>query len=283
MNEHIDFLESRPLVGFQMDGSHLYSVLRKIIQELQQQAQNQDQLHQRLAGVEDDLRDVGARQKSLERALANMDPEALRRVQQQVDDLDRALDHVGRGVQDLGRELGALQQQQDQMQGDVEGLANDVGRKQKELERDQAQLADQTRELMRDLDQNDGGKWKKLRDMLDDLSERTDKNFRSVEESARAVDAELAQHRSDIDAVQGDVVSLDDRMRQGLSGIAKDVDTKCQMILDMLRDHEKSSMEIEEHMAAAGEALVRRQANKSQRIASSNRGYDQNGTRRNDW
>ncbi|ORC92459.1 uncharacterized protein TM35_000032120 [Trypanosoma theileri] len=310
-NDIMEFLESRPLVGFQMDGSHLHNVLRNIIQEMQRQAQSQDQLHQRLADIEDDLRDVGMRQKGLERALASVDPDALRRLQQQLDELDRALDHVardakearllgdeaaaaaaaaGRGVEDVGRELAAAQQQQDQLQQDMDDLAREVERKQKdlgtavkELEQEQAQLAEQTQELMRDVDRNDGEKWKKLRDMLDELCERTDRNFRSVEESARAVDAELAHHRSDIDTVQGDVGSLDDKMRQGLSGIAKDVDAKYQMILDLLRNHEKSSLEIEQHLVAAGEALARRQNNKSQRISSGNRGYDQNGSRHNDW
>ncbi|RNF13439.1 uncharacterized protein Tco025E_06257 [Trypanosoma conorhini] len=305
MDEAMELLESRPLVGFQMDGSHLHGVLKRVIQEQQQQAQFQHQMNLRLSDLEDEVHGLSMRQKELEKSLGNAGPDTLRKLRQQFEYLDeglanvardvnearglgekaaRAAEDAGRGVQSMGRELGALQSRQDQLHQDLEDLAqesrqlgdavNAVGREQSE----------QAQQILREVEQmNSRGSLQKLRDALDEFCERTDKNFRSVEDSARAVDAELTRHRADINGLQADFGSLDDQLREHLTNITKDVDARCQMILDTLREQERSSLEIEEHMVAAGQALSRRKALKETHGGSGARTHDAFGTRRNGW
>ncbi|ESL06213.1 hypothetical protein TRSC58_06115 [Trypanosoma rangeli SC58] len=303
MDDAMELLESRPLVGFQMDGSHLHGVLKRVIQEQQQQAQFQRQMGLRLSDLEEDLRSMNTRQKELEKALGSASPDTLRKIRQDLEYLDeglgnlardvkearslgeraaRAAEDAGRGVQSMGRDLGALRGRQDQFQQDLDELAQENRRLGDAVNAVEREQSEQAQNLIHDLEQiNSRENVQKLRDMLDELCERTDKNFRSVEESARAVDAELIRHRSDINGLQADVGFLDDQVRQHLSNITKDVDARCQMILDTLREQERSSLEIEEHMVAAGQALARRKALKEPHGASGARAYDSSGTRRN--
>ncbi|RNF06814.1 hypothetical protein TraAM80_03647 [Trypanosoma rangeli] len=305
MDDAIELLESRPLVGFQMDGSHLHSILKKVIQEQQQQAQFQRQMGLRLSDLEEELRSMNMRQKELEKALGSANPDTLRKMRQELEYLDeglgnlardvketrslgekatRAAEDAGRGVQSMGRELGAMRGRQDQFQQNLDELAQENRQLGDAVNAVERELSQQAQNLIHDLEQiNSRENVQKLRDMLDELCERTDKNFRSVEESARAVDAELIRHRSDINGLQADVGSLDDQVRQHFSNITKDVDARCQMILDTLREQERSSLEIEEHMVAAGQALARRKALKESHSASGARAHDSFGTRRNGW
>uniref|UniRef100_A0A146LLL4 Uncharacterized protein n=1 Tax=Lygus hesperus TaxID=30085 RepID=A0A146LLL4_LYGHE len=52
-----------------------------------------------------------------------------------------------------------------------------------------------------------------LRALLDELSDRTDDNFKSVEESARAVDVELTRQSSELGALRTDVAGLHENIR----------------------------------------------------------------------
>ncbi|EAN84464.1 hypothetical protein C3747_18g343 [Trypanosoma cruzi] len=306
MEDGIEFLESLPLMGFQMDGSHLHNVLKRVIQEQQKQAQFQRQMSLRLSDMEDDLRSMNTRQKELEKALGNFGPDALRKMRQQIEYLDEGLESVARDVkearqladeaarvvedasreiQSVGRGLGTVQDRQDRLQQELDDTAGEIEKQNRQLgeamrtvEREQAEQIQQVQNLFRDFEHKNGpGNLEKVREMLEELSERTDKNFRSVEESARAVDAELNRHRSDLNGLQANIGSLDEKVRQYLSNIARDVDAKCQMILSTLREHERSSLEIEEHMVAAGQALARKKGLKEARRS------DSIGTRRNVW
>ncbi|KEG06021.1 hypothetical protein DQ04_16471010 [Trypanosoma grayi] len=313
MEDAMDFMESRPLVGFQMDGSHLHDVLQNIIEEQQQQSKYQQLNAQRLTDIEDELHKIGARQKEFERALGNIGPDTLRKMRQKLDDVTEGLDNLvldvkntrqlgeeaahvaddaNSGVQNMRRELAPLRERQDQLQQEIDDVIAEsaeqnrhLGDALKEIEHDHMQQTGHMQELIRELQNREGREeWKKLHGLIDELGERTDKNFRSVEDSARAVDAELARHRSELDCLQGDMGALDAKTRKGMASIAKDLDAKCEMILDMLRDHRRSSKEIEDHMVAAGQALAQWEEKQRNGASTGGRAYDQIGSaRRNGW
>lgn len=315
VDDLMNFMESRPLVGFQMDGTHLHSVLERIICEQQQQAQVQGETSRRIADMESDLRELHVRQKNLEKVLGDVGPDTFRTLHQRIDAVQRDLDDVARGAKEAGqlgasaaeaaanvsrglqnveRDVFALQDRQERLHQGLSDVAEEIDRQSRQMgeavrtmEREQALQAEQTermREIINQLDQEAFREsLQNLRETINEFCDRTEKNFRSIEESAQAVDLELNSHRADLTALQKEFAALQEKMRQNISSIAKDVDQKCQMIIDTLREHEKSSLEMEEHMVAAGQALARRQALRQQRALSGSRSYDQVGSRRNAW
>lgn len=294
MEDALDFLQSRPLIGFQMDGSHLNNVLQNIIHHQQQLAAGQRQVAQRLGALEEDVAEVRTHQQDLERALGIVggDTEKLRQIRGRLEDLEGAMDRVTADLDETKRLAAAAAEDADQagrladqanrvaapIQGEVRQLAVDMDQFVKQSTTDR-------RELVRALEQLDKGRVEqeeavaaavhelqarvekaarengaeRLRVMLEELSDRTDENFRSVEESARAVDAELSRQAQELHATRSELGSLEDRTRTRISALAGDTDEKYQVLLNAFREYERANSELEEHLVMAGQALARRQ------------------------
>lgn len=306
MDDALDFLQSRPLIGFQMDGSHLNTVLQNIIRQQQQLVQGQRQVMQRVDELEENVSDLRSRHQEVERVLEQVsgavDPSFYNDVRVRLQDLEGAMDHVVRDVDEARKTASAAGQDADQagrladqanrglvplqesvqsVAQDVEGLARqsaqerrDIGRALDDLtnarnEQDR-HFADALRSLQQRADQlaRESGV-ERLRQMLEELSDRTDENFRNVEESARAVDAELNRQGGELGNILNELGAADERQRSRFTAFATDMDDKYQALLNAFREYERSATELEEHVAMAGQALARRRRNSPGRSAGS--------------
>lgn len=274
MEEGIEFMQSRPLIGFQMDGSHLSNVLQSMMRQQHQILQVQRQQSERLTRMEEDVEEVRAHQQELERLVGDIggtDSGILARVKEtevsmhklhkeleetrrvavaaaeDADAAGRLADQVHRqvppiqdAVRKLGDEVNFAAKQTSQDLEDVTRALNELGKTRLEDEKRLNEALREVHQRAERLARENGVE--QVRRMVEELSDRTDENFKSVEESARAVDEELT------------------RQHQLLKTLSAETDEKHQLLIDALREYEKSSNELEEHLVLAGQALARRQA-----------------------
>lgn len=298
MDEALDFLQSRPLIGFQMDGSHLNSVLQDILRSQQQLQQGQRQLADRLAVTEDDVKEVTSHVKDLESAVAeltgsSLGSEKLAQIRSRLDGVEHGLDLLLSDLNDTKKLATAaaddadaagqladranraalpLKEAVDTLVSDVDAFGRQHAQEQREMGRainDMAEsraaqdrrFAESVRELQERVDRamgDKGGGVERLRAMLEELSDRTDENFKSVEESARAVDSELTRQGHEVAAVRAEMAGLDERTRGRLSTLAGELDDRYGALLQAFKEYERNSQELEEHLVKAGQALARR-------------------------
>lgn len=272
----MEFMQSRPLIGFQMDGSHLSNILQTLIRQQQQMMQEQRQTAARFTDLEEDIREIRDHQQELEHLVSEMggadsgimermkDVEAaITKINREVDETRRMAaaaaddaDAAGRLADQAHRHIPAIQDSirkvgldvdfsSKQSAKDVQDITralNDLGKTRLE---DEKRLNEALREVYQRaerLSRENGVD--SVRRMVEELSNRTDENFKSVEESAKAVDKELT------------------RQNQLLQTLSSETDEKHQLLIDALREYERSSNELEEHLVLAGQALARRQAHK---------------------
>eukprot|EP00796_Vickermania_ingenoplastis_P004075 gene4075-2924_t len=276
MEDALEFMQSRPLIGFQMDGSHLSNVLQTMIRQQHQILQVQRQSSERFVQLEEDISEIRDHQQELERLVADMggaDSGIIARVKDievamskthreieetrrlataAADDADaagrladqanRQLAPVHESFRKLGQEVDYSNKQMTQDLQEITRALNELGKTRME---DEKRLNDALREVHQRAEKlaRENGV-DQVRRMVEELSDRTDENFKSVEESARAVDEELT------------------RQNQLLQTLSAETDEKHQLLIDALREYERSSNELEEHLVMAGQALARRQATK---------------------
>ncbi|KPI83884.1 hypothetical protein ABL78_7062 [Leptomonas seymouri] len=292
MEDAVEFIQSRPLIGYQMDGSHLNNVLVSLARQQQQLIDAQTQLNERLANIAEDVHEIRDHQKQLENVIGELGgPEQLHNVRSRISDVERALDgaahdlqevrglataagqdadQAGRLADDANRVAASLRDTINKLSSDVDGVARQVeldrksiGKALGDLDKDRSALEQQMREALRDVQQRaerierEGGV-ERLRQMVEELSDRTDENFRSVEESARAVDAELSRQNANHSTLRSEVMALDERARTGLAALSSDMDSKYHMLLDAFRQYEAGWSDLEEHMVRAGQLLASR-------------------------
>lgn len=277
-------MKSRPLIGFQMDGSHLSSVLESILRQQQHIIQGQRQTSERLQTMEEDIREVREHQQALEKIVEEMggadagivsrvkevetvltrvhrDIEETRRASsaatEKADGAGRVADQANRqllpiqdSIRKIGQELDFSSKQTTEDLQDITRALNDLGKTriedEKRLNEALREVHQRAERLARENGVDD------VRRMVEELSERTDDNFKSVEESSKAVDEELA------------------RQQHLIQTLSTETDEKHQLIIDALREYERSSNELEEHLVLAGQTLSRRQASKRSPIRVAN-------------
>lgn len=284
MEDSLKFMKSRPLIGFQMDGSHLSSVLESILRQQQHIIQGQRQTSERLQTMEEDIREVREHQQALEKIVEEMGgadagivsrvkevETVLTRVHRDIEETRRAssaatekADGAGRlaeqanrqllpfqdSIRKIGQEVDFSSKQTAEDLQDITRALNDLGKTriedEKRLNEALREVHQRAERLARENGVDD------VRRMVEELSERTDDNFKSVEESSKAVDEELA------------------RQQHLIQTLSTETDEKHQLIIDALREYERSSNELEEHLVLAGQTLSRRQAIKRSPIRASN-------------
>lgn len=284
MEDTLKLMKSRPLIGFQMDGSHLSAVLESIIRQQQQLVQSQRQTSERFSVMESDIIEIREHQQTLERLVEEIggtDTGVISRVKE----IEMAITKMGRELEDhrrvataaaddadaagrladqAHRQLAPLQDSLKKLAQDLDFSSKQTGDDLEEITRALSELGktrmeDERRlnEALREVHQRaerlarENGV-EQVRRMVEELSNRTDENFRSVEESSRAVDAELS------------------RQNKLLQTLAVETDEKHQLLIDALREYERSSNELEEHLILAGQTLARRQATKRSPIRAGN-------------
>ncbi|CBZ33543.1 hypothetical protein, conserved [Leishmania donovani] len=292
MEDAIDFIQSRPLIGYQMDGSHLNNVLVSLARQQQQLMDTQNRLNDRLADIADDVREIREHQKQLESVIGELGgPEQLHQVRSRIADVERAVDGLVSNVQDAkvvanaaGRDadqagrladdanraalslrdaVGTLGGDMDRVAHQLEAHRKSISKALGDLDKDRHDLEHQVHEAMQEVLQRaermerESGV-ERLRQMLDELSDRTDENFRSVEESARAVDAELSRQGANQAALRTEISALDERARTALAALSSDIDNKHHTLLDAFRQYEAGWTDLEEHMVRAGQMLASR-------------------------
>ncbi|KAL7696926.1 hypothetical protein N2W54_003299 [Lotmaria passim] len=292
MEDAVEFIQSRPLIGYQMDGSHLNNVLVSLARQQQQLMDAQGQLNERLGDIAADVREIRDHQKQLENVIGELGgPEQLHHVRSRIGEIERALEAAARDVQDVRGLASAAGQDADQagqladeanraaavlretiskLGSDVDAVARQVELDRKsiskalsDLDKDRSELEQQMRGALRDVQQRAERMERetgveRLRHTLEELSDRTDENFRSVEESARAVDAELSRQNANHTTLRSELAALDERARTGLAALSSDTDNKYHMLLDAFRQYEAGWSDLEEHMVRAGQMLANR-------------------------
>lgn len=292
MEDAVEFIQSRPLIGYQMDGSHLNNVLVSLARQQQQLMDAQGQLNERLGDIVADVREIRDHQKQLENVIGELGgPEQLHHVRSRIGEIERALEAAARDVQDVRGLASAAGQDADQagqladeanraaavlretiskLGSDVDAVARQVELDRKsiskalsDLDKDRSELEQQMRGALRDVQQRAERMERetgveRLRHTLEELSDRTDENFRSVEESARAVDAELSRQNANHTTLRSELAALDERARTGLAALSSDTDNKYHMLLDAFRQYEAGWSDLEEHMVRAGQMLANR-------------------------
>lgn len=295
MDDGIAFLQSRPLIGFQIDGAHLNSVLQGILKEQQHLVQEHGHMMQRMASMESELQELHTRQRDTERTVGTYHDKAstLAEVQTRLAEVEHAMDDVVRDIasnhqaitaashdaeqagqlaDQVHRALPSLQESVRRLTAEVESVSKqsvqerrDVARALDELDRQRAEQASRFQTVLQEMQERtealvrDRGSDRALRQMLEELSDRTDENFKSVEESARAVDAELSRQATEMSVIRADVSALDDATRARLTTLVSDNDAKYQILLDSFHEYERTASEMEEHLVMAGQMLARRQ------------------------
>ncbi|KAG5507044.1 hypothetical protein JKF63_05790 [Porcisia hertigi] len=292
MDDAVEFIQSRPLIGYQLDGSHLNNVLVSLARQQQQLMDTQNQLNERIGDIVEDVREIRDHQKQLESILGELDgPTQLHNVRSRIADVERAVDELARNVQDTRGIANAAGQDADQagrlasdvshatsnLRDAISTLGEDmnkithqvevdrkaISKALSDLESDRHDLERQMREGLREMQQraervdNESGVGR-LRQMLDELSDRTDENFRSVEESARAVDAELSRQGANQTTLRAEIATLDERVRTALAELSTDTDNKYKLLIDAFRQYEAGWTDLEEHMVRAGQLLASR-------------------------
>lgn len=292
MEDAVEFIQSRPLIGYQMDGSHLNNVLVSLAHQQQQLMDAQGQLNERLGDIAADVREIRDHQKQLENVIGELGgPEQLHHVRSRIGEIERALEAAARDVQDVrglasaagqdadqagqladeaNRAAAALRETISKLGSDVDAVARQVELDRKsiskalsDLDKDRSELEQQMRGALRDVQQRAERMERetgveRLRRTLEELSDRTDENFRSVEESARAVDAELSRQNANHTTLRSELAALDERARTGLAALSSDTDNKYHMLLDAFRQYEAGWSDLEEHMVRAGQMLANR-------------------------
>lgn len=292
MEDAVEFIQSRPLIGYQMDGSHLNNVLVSLARQQQQLMDAQGQLNERLGDIAADVREIRDHQKQLENVVGELGgPEQLHHVRSRIGEIERALEAAARDVQDVrglasaagqdadqagqladeaNRAAAALRETISKLGSDVDAVARQVELDRKsiskalsDLDKDRSELEQQMRGALRDVQQRAERMERetgveRLRRTLEELSDRTDENFRSVEESARAVDAELSRQNANHTTLRSELAALDERARTGLAALSSDTDNKYHMLLDAFRQYEAGWSDLEEHMVRAGQMLANR-------------------------
>ncbi|EAN78903.1 hypothetical protein, conserved [Trypanosoma brucei brucei TREU927] len=273
MKNALEQLDRHPLVNFQMDVSPLYSALKNIMQEQIQQAQLQEKISQRLTNLEAEVRSVGVRQKEFEDSLDALTPDAKLQTQQTLKELSTNIKNltsdmkkvrydVGeamrtavdakRGIHDLESELLSIRQQQ----RDFSDLHQEVMREHLKFTaavKDIRWKIEEQEKLIQEFSQvkpqnTSEVDESKLHGMLSALCERTDQNFRSVEESSFAVDAELTRLRADMKFVQNEVRMLRSELHRGGNHLRRDVGCRRQSPHGGSQGADKSALRNEEHL-----------------------------------
>lgn len=294
MDDIAQFIDSRPLVG--IDHNHLNSILHAIVRNQQQLHQANQQLQWRLQQVDQTLQDVVDQQRGVEQAvqqLAANDDEA-RNLRANVKDLSTVVDSLARqavpelrrgmdemrrnalpplerALQTVQQNVAQIAQAQEergrdadhglrQMQGQVAALQSALDEQDRDRAADLNRVADAVRDLQGRLERQErsagGPGSQQWREAIEELTNHANNNFHQVELSAKAVDAELNRIRTDLANCRTDLNTLDNNTRQKFSKVTDDMDSKFEMILGLLQNYERSSSELEEHLAAAGRALA---------------------------
>ncbi|CUF75244.1 Hypothetical protein, putative [Bodo saltans] len=170
----LEYLESKPLVGFQMDATHLHNVLQSIVRSQQQTAQNQTVISRRLQGLEgavqdindriaqmetvvsrvgggDEVRSLKAHVQDLSAVVDNLSRQALPEVRRACDDIRRSINPLERNVQQLHQALGPLETSQETLRQYVDDIAKDSQNTVRLLSSQVAQVQQQTDEIDREL------------------------------------------------------------------------------------------------------------------------------------
>lgn len=199
MSEDIlDYLESKPLVGFQMDATHLHNVLQSIVRSQQVASQNQTAIARRLQGVEGAVQDVNERLSAMETALNrvgggeevrslkahlqdlsavmdNLSRQALPEVRRACDDIRRSINPIEKNVQQLHAVIAPIESAQESLRQYVDDVARDSQTTVRQISGQLSQVQQQADEV----DRERQVELNRVNDLLREVQTRADRIERS--------------------------------------------------------------------------------------------------------
>lgn len=195
MNDDIlEFIDSKPLVGFQMDATHLHNILQSIVRAQQQSSQNQALVTRRLQGLDnvvqelsdrivqmesaitrvsggDEVRSLKAHLQDVSAVVDNISRQALPEVRRACDDIRRSVNPIERSVQQLHQALGPMETSQEALRQNIDDLAKDIQNSSRQL----SQQLNQVQQQSDDIDRERQAEMIRVADAVRDIQARADR------------------------------------------------------------------------------------------------------------
>jgi uncharacterized phage infection (PIP) family protein YhgE len=286
------FLNSRNLVGFQLDGTHLHAVLQRIIHEQRTQAQEFHALARRVDGIDgalaelqdfarrtssvfdslgsaDEIRSLGQHMRQIETRIESVLVPELRDVRRAAESADRraqqaaqvseqlgsTVAQVHEGLQGVQVDVNALSENQRSFAGELREASTRVNEVQQTRSLERQRGEDAVREALARLERMEREALPKVYADMEDLNRRSDENFRSVEVAVRQFEDDHRRAKADIGNLRAELNALDNDASHRINKMKEDADGKFAMLLQLMQSFEKNSILFEQHMAEAGRAL----------------------------
>jgi chromosome segregation ATPase len=286
------FLNSRNLVGFQLDGTHLHAVLLRLIHDQRTQHQELNGLARRVDGIEsavgelqdfarrmdqvfgsvgsaEEMRNLATQVRQLERKLDETVVGDLRELRRSVDSVEKRsanaaqladvaatnLAQTGDAITALRRDLGLLSENQRAFAGDLRDSVGRVEEWHRTRSVEKQRVDDSLRDVLARMERVERDALAKLAAEIDDINRRNDENFKSVEVAVRQFEDESRRAKADIGNLRAELNALDNDASHRLNKIKEDADSKFAMLLQLMQNFERNNQLFEAHMAEAGRAL----------------------------
>lgn len=307
MNDNEQFLSSRPILGYQLDATHLQNVLQRLAKQNDALQTEQQANRERNRGVEDAINDLASRVSRLENALQNVgNPEELRDMKEQLIDVSRAVDEINtknlpqmqRQVDDAQRNVDRAAQKAVQMAvapieakanevlevatREIDKVVNDQRQVTRELQRDrqkmdeqfrdrglgqQQKLVEDVRALTERVDHVERDVCNPLRDAVEEMQQTTNNNFQQIEQATRIFDSEIAKLKAEMANLRSDLNGFENNVTNNVARLREDLDTKFNMLVDMMKSFERNNQLFETAIAEAGKRMTDARAQAAQREA----------------
>lgn len=297
MSDAQEFLASRPILAYQLDATHLQSVLNHLCKTTDHLTADARQHRERDGALERALQDLGDRIARIETALLHLGgPEELRVLKAQVGEVSRVVDGLTAQVlpemqRKLNEAQGAVDRAVKNAVEPVERRANEV-LQQARMEMEQAvgeqralslqlkqdrdrqeqvfrerglgaskQLEDAVANLDRRVDHVERNMVAPMRDVLTELQSACNDNFTQLGNVNVQFENEIKRLRGEVANLRSDVNQLDNSVASSISKIKEDIDTKFELLRQAMSSFERNNQLFEQAIAEAGARMSAARAN----------------------
>ena len=171
-------------------------------------------------------------------------------------DLRRDLEMTRGNTMKLSDQVAALNQVVESDKAESEAKERSRGLQQRQIDDVCRDINARTERMEREL-------LSRLSGAVEELTQRTNENFREVENSAKGMDAEIARLHSELANLRAELNTVDNDNRHRVGKVTADVDDKFNVVLNLMQNFERQSMLMEQHLADAGRVLSTRDASRA--------------------
>lgn len=286
------FLISRPILAYQLDATHLQAVLNHLCRQTDMLSTDARLRREKDTVIERALLEVSDRVARIEAALENLGGAAeLRALRGQVNDVSRVVD--GLTAQVLPEMQRRLQESQTAVDRAVKNAVEPVERRAIELvenakremqaeidaqrqtsrelkldrERQEQQflargsahtqkLQDDVANLERRVDHVERNVCNPMRDLIDEMQSTTNNNFTQIGQATQLFDSEIRKLKSEMTNLRSEVNRFDTDATNSINKIKEDIDTKFELLRQMMQSFERNNQLFEQAVSDAGARMA---------------------------